>query len=85
MRQLVLDDTWRQATSILLKLEGLGEATQRRGPLMQTYVTVKAELIRLTKLSEHEEGVTGGFEPTVVHSQKTCSSSVKLIRWKNIC
>lgn len=62
-RHQVLDDIWRQATMILIKLEGLGEANQRRRPLMQTYISAKAELIRLTKLAENQEGVNAGFEP----------------------
>lgn len=63
-RDQMLNEVWRQATSVLLKLEGVKGVSQRRAPLMQIFVNVKAELIRLTKLAEYKEGIRGGFEPT---------------------
>ena len=65
-RDLTLDDIWKQASNVLLKLEGLKGSSPRRGPLLRLYIETKASLIRFGKAAEHKEGATGGFEPTPV-------------------
>ena len=62
-RHMALGDIWKQASSILLNLEGIKGPSPRRLPLLKTYVGTMADLIRFSKIAENKEGVTGGFDP----------------------
>ena len=62
-RNMVLNDIWKQASSILLKLEGLKGSNPRRVPLLKSYVGTLSDLIRFSKIADNKEGVTGGFDP----------------------
>lgn len=62
-RDQLLNEVWQQASAVLLKLEGITGTSQRRAPMMQIFIKVKTEFIRLKKLADKEENRRSGNEP----------------------
>jgi hypothetical protein len=63
-QHIVLDEVWRQASTVLTNLEGLLGSSQRRAPLMRAYTSTKTELIKLTNLAKRREAPAGSNEGT---------------------